>query len=410
MLNLTTIRNDFPMLQGKSMQGKPLVYLDNGATTLKPRQVIQAVCDYYENYGANAHRGDYDLSFHVDQRYQKTREIVANFIHAEVDEVVFTSGATGSLNTVCYGYGKHHLHKGDIVLTSVAEHASCILPWMRLCKEKEATLDYIGMQEDGRFDLDSFKKMMNDRVKVVVLAQVGNVLGYLAPMKEICEIAHQYGAIVIVDAAQSAPHMKIDVKDMDCDFLAFSSHKMCGPSGIGILYGKKALLEDMEPIFLGGDSNARFKTCGTIELKHAPQKFESGTQPIEAIFGLGAAITYLEEIGMENIHKHELELHDYAISELKKMDHIILYNEDNDTGIITFNVKNIFAQDAASYFNANGIAVRSGQHCAKLLNDALKTSATIRASFYFYNTKEDVDAFLSVCKEITPERCLDIFF
>lgn len=410
MLNVDKIRQDFPMLQHKTMQDQPLIYLDNGATTLKPRQVIDAVVNYYENYGANAHRGDYDLSYLVDQEYAKTRKSIASFIHADENEVVFTSGATLGLNMVALGLGSKILQKGDVILTTEAEHASCILPWMREANKVGASIQYIPIREDGRIHAKDVKALMSEQVKVVTLAHVGNVLGYIAPMKEICKIAHEYGAIVIMDAAQSAPHMKLDVKDIDCDFMAFSSHKMCGPTGIGVLYGKKELLDKMDPLLLGGDSNARFETCGHYTLKDAPYKFESGTQPLEAIFGFHAAIQYLQEIGMNKIHEHEKELHDYAIEQLKDIPSVILYNENNDTGIITFNIKDVFAQDAASYFNANGIAVRSGQHCAKLLNAVLHTDATIRASFYFYNTKADVDRFVEVCKKVNRESCLDIFF
>lgn len=409
MINVERIRKDFPMLQNKRMQNHPLVYLDNGATTLKPDVVINAVVDYYKNYGANAHRGDYDLSYQVDQRYAKTRQAIARFINADKNEIVFTSGATEGLNMIAYGLGKE-LSKGNMILTTEAEHASCILPFMREVNEHDASITYIPLHKDGRIHVEDVKSMMNENVKVVVLAMVGNVLGYLAPIKEICNLAHKYGAVVVVDGAQSIPHMKIDVKDLDCDFFVFSAHKMCGPTGVGAFYGKKELLDKMEPLLLGGDSNARFDNKCYIELKDAPEKFESGTQPLEAIFGFGEAIHYLEKIGMDNIMQHEKELHAYAIEKLKKMDNIILYNEDADSGIITFNVKDVFAQDAASFFNANGVAVRSGQHCAKLLQNILGISATIRASIYFYNTKEDVDYFLEICEKATREACLDIFF
>lgn len=410
MLDNRLIRQDFPMLNGKTMQSHPLVYLDNGATTLKPRAVIDAVVNYYENYSANAHRGDYDLSYLVDQEYETTRADLAAFLNAEPREIVYTSGASAGLNLVAYGYGCKFLREGDIILTSEAEHASCVLPWMRVAAQTGARVEYIPLDETGRITIEAVEAMMSEDVKVIALAQITNVLGYLLPMKEICELAHSYGAIVVVDGAQSVPHLPVDVKDMDCDFLAFSAHKMCGPTGIGALYGKYELLSAMDPLFLGGDSNARFDMCGNILLKDAPYKFESGTQPIEGIFGFHAALKYLQNIGLANIHAYELELHDYAIRELQKMDHIELYNPDNDTGIITFNVKKVFAQDAATFFNANGIAVRSGQHCAKLLNERLNTSATIRASFYFYTSIDEVNAFLEVCRKATMEACLDVFF
>ncbi|MEG1474972.1 MAG: SufS family cysteine desulfurase [Longicatena sp.] len=410
MLDNKKIRKDFPMLQNKTMQNHPLVYLDSGATTLKPRKVIDAVVSYYENDGANAHRGDYDLSYRVDVEYENTRKDVARFLHATGDEIVFTSGASFGLNLVAYGYGRKYLQEGDIILTTLAEHASCILPWMRVAQEVGALIEYIPLDEDGRLTIENFEQMMNANVKVVAIAQITNVLGYLAPIKEICKIAHKYNAIVVVDGAQSVPHMVVDVQDLDCDFLAFSAHKMCGPTGIGVLYGKKVLLDAMDPLLLGGDSNARYDAQGHILLKESPYKFESGTQPIEGIYGLHAAIRYLEDIGLDNIHAYELDLHKYAVSEMLKMDNIEVYNPNNDTGIITFNIKGVFAQDGASYFNAKGIALRSGQHCAKLLSDTLKSEATIRASFYFYTSKADVDAFLEVCKEATLTACLDIFF
>ena len=410
MLNVEKIRQDFPMLQNKQMQGKPLIYFDNAATTLKPQSVIDAVTSYYSEYGANAHRGDYDLSYFVDQRYQEVREKCAQFINASPREIIYTSGASAGLNLVAFGYGRTHLKAGDIVLTTMAEHASCILPWMRVCQEQNATLDYIDLSKDGRIHLDTFASMMNDKVKVIVLAHVTNVLGYEAPIKEICEIAHRYGAIVVVDGAQSVAHQKIDVKALDCDFFAFSAHKMLGPTGIGVLYGKYQLLNEMEPLYYGGDSNARYYPNGEIVLKDVPERFESGTQPIASIFGLGAAIDYLNQVGMEHIAQYEKELHDYAISKMKQMDHVILYHEEHDSGIITFNVKNIFAQDVATWFNVNGIALRSGQHCAKLLNDLLQCSATLRISLYFYNTKAEVDAFLEVLQQTTMENCLGAFF
>lgn len=410
MLDNANIRADFPMLH-KTMQSHPLVYLDSGATTLKPRPVIDAVVNYYENYGANAHRGDYDLSYYVDQEYEQTRKDVAKFLHAkDVREIVYTSGASAGLNLVAYGYGSKFLQKGDIILTSVAEHASCVLPWMRVAKEVGAIIQYVPLDEEGRLRYEALASMMDERVKVIVLAQISNVLGYLAPIREICALAHRYDAIVVVDGAQSIPHIPVDVVDLDCDFLAFSAHKMCGPTGIGILYGKLPLLSAMDPLYLGGDSNARFDMCGNIQLKQAPYKFESGTQPIEGIFGLHAALRYISSIGLENIHAWEMGLHAYAIRELKKMDNIEVYNPNSDTGIITFNVKNVFAQDAATFFNSNGIAVRSGQHCAKLLNSMLDTSATIRASFYLYTSYEDIDRFLDVCRSATMEACLDVFF
>lgn len=410
MYDVNKIREDFPMLQNHKMQEHPLIYLDNAATTFKPQSVIDAVTHYYTDISVNAHRGDYELSFQVDQEYEEARDVIANFIHADRNEIVFTSGASESLNLVAYGFGRKYLQPGDIVLSSEAEHASNILPWMKTCDETGAELMYIPLDDDGRLTCENFRMCMSEQVKVVAIAQVTNVLGYEVPVREICEIAHEFGAVVVVDGAQSIPHMPVDVYDMDCDFFAFSAHKMCGPTGIGVLYGKYELLDVMEPFLLGGGSNARFDMCGNILMKNPPYKFESGTPAIEAVLGMKAAIQYLESIGMDVIHAYEKDLHDYVINRLITMDNIIIYNPYNDSGIITFNVKGVFAQDGATFFNANGIAVRSGQHCAKLLMDKLETSATIRASLYFYNTKEEADMFLDVCSRADLESCLDVFF
>lgn len=410
MLDVWKLRQDFPMLQNKKMQNHPLVYLDNAATTFKPQCVIDAVVNYYENISVNAHRGDYELSYQVDTEYESTREVVAKFINAKKDEIVFTSGASGSLNLVAYGYGQKFLKPGDIVLSTEAEHASNILPWMKACEETGAALSYIPLDDEGKVTMDNVRSVMNEHVKVIAIAQITNVLGFNVPIKEICALAHEYGAIVVVDGAQSVPHMPVDVKDLDCDFLAFSSHKLCGPTGIGVLYGKYELLDKMNPFMLGGGSNARFDTCGNILLKNPPYKFESGTPAIEAVLGTKAAIEYLMKIGMENIARYERELHEYCIEKLSELDHVIIYNKHADAGIVTMNIKDIFSQDVATYFNSQGIAVRSGQHCAKLLLKKLNTSATIRCSLYFYNTKEDIDRFIEVCKSATVENCLNVFF
>lgn len=410
MLDINAIRKDFPMLHNRQMQQHPLIYLDNAATTFKPQSVIDAVTHYYTDISVNAHRGDYELSFQVDVEYESTRDVVAKFIHADKKEIVFTSGASESLNLIAYGYGRRFLNPGDIVLSSEAEHASNILPWMKACEESGAQLEFIPLDQDGRLSIDGFQQVMSERVKVIAIAQVTNVLGYEVPVKAICAIAHMYGAVVVVDGAQSIPHMPVDMQDLDCDFFAFSAHKLCGPTGVGVLYGKYDLLDQMEPFMLGGGSNARFDMCGNILMKNPPYKFESGTPAIEAVLGMKAAIQYIDAIGMENIHAYEKELHRYVVEQMMKMDNVIIYNPYNDSGIITFNVKNVFAQDGATFFNANGIAVRSGQHCAKLLMDKLETSATIRASLYFYNTKEEADVFLDVCRRANMESCLDVFF
>lgn len=403
------IRQDFPMLANK-MQGKQLIYLDNAATTFKPRKVIDAVTNYYEHISVNAHRGDYELSFMVDTEYESARKSVADFIHADDREIIFTSGASGSLNLVAYGYGRKFLQPGDVVLSTEAEHASNILPWMKACEETGAIIEYIPLDDEGRLTIENFNQVMHERVKVVAVAHVTNVLGFEVPLKEICEIAHNHNAVVVVDGAQSVPHMSVDVRDLDCDFLAFSAHKMCGPTGIGVLYGKYDLLCEMDPFMLGGGSNARFDMCGNILLKNPPYKFEAGTPAIEAVLGLKAAIEYINYIGIKNIHAYESKLRHYMISEMEKLGNTIIYNRNAEAAIITFNVKDVFAQDVATYFNVQGIAVRSGQHCAKLLMERLQSSATIRASLYFYNTKEEVDEFIRVLSNATMENCLDVFF
>lgn len=410
MFNVEDIRKDFPMLQGKTMQGEPLVYFDNAATTLRPQCVIDAVVDYYENYSVNAYRGDYDLSAQVDTKFGESRCKIAEFVGADEKEIVFTSGASESLNLVAFGYGLKYLKKGDVILSTEAEHASSMLPWMRVSEQTGAELKYIPLDDKGRLTVANVEKMMSKDVKVLAIAHVTNVLGFYVPIKEICEVAHKWGAKVVVDGAQSVPHMPIDVKDMDCDFLAFSAHKMCGPTGLGVLYGKYDLLDSMDAFMLGGGSNARYDLCGNILMKNPPFRFESGTPAIDQVLAMSTVIDYMNSIGMENIEKYEKDLHKYLIEKMTKLDNVIIYNEEADGGIVTFNIKDVFAQDAASYFNSNGIAVRSGQHCAKLLNQRLETSATLRASLYFYNTYEEVDKFIEVCSKATIETCLDIFF
>lgn len=410
MIDITEIRRSFPMLANKKMQGHDLIYLDNGATTFKPQPVINAITHYYTDLTCNAHRGDYELAYRLDQEFEAARATAAAFINANEREIVFTSGASEGLNTVAQGYGRKFLRAGDIVLSSEAEHASCILPWMKVCEETGAVLEYIPLDEQGRIGIDSVAECMNERVKVIVLAQISNVLGYEAPIREICRLAHQYGAIVVVDGAQSVPHLPMDVTELDCDFLAFSAHKMCGPTGIGVLYGKYALLDAMDPLYLGGGSNARFDMCGNILLKQPPYKFESGTANIAGILGMKAAMDYLNQIGMEQIHAYEQSLHHQLIERLRQLDNIQIYNPKADAAIVTFNVKDVFAQDAATYFSAQGVAVRSGQHCAKLLTEKLNTSATVRASLYFYNDIHEIERFAQLCANANMKTCLDVYF
>lgn len=405
MLDVDKIRKDFPMIENNP----DLVYLDSAATSLKPQCVIDAVVDFYARHTSNVHRGDYRVAEINDKLYDGTRNLVAELIHCDKDEVVYTHNVSHSLNQIAFGL-KPMLKKGDTVLITYAEHASNVLPWFALQKEIGINIEYIETDNEANITIDTFKKAMHKGVKVVSVAEVTNVLGSIQPVKEMCEIAHSYGAYMIVDGAQSVPHMKVDVKDLDVDFLGFSAHKMCGPSGVGILYGKKKLLDAMEPVFYGGDMNARFNKDGEMLLKDTPVKFEAGTPNIEGVIGTGAAIQYLLSIGLDNIHEYEKELRAYAIDKLSQLDNIEIINPDNLYGPIDFNAKGVFAQDAAGFLASKNIAVRSGNHCAKILHNIIHTDQSIRASLYFYNTKEEIDRFVEACKEITLENCVGIFF
>ena len=405
-MDIVKVRNDFPMLKTK-MQGHDLIYLDNGATTLKPKAVADAIYEYLTCYSGNAHRGDYDLSHTVDTAFEKAREDVRRFINAKrVEEIVFTSGATDSLNMIAYGYGLTHLQEGDEIILNVAEHASNTLPWFDVAKKTGAKIVYAPLT-NGCVTLEGIKSVTTEKTKIISVAIVSNVMGYIAPVKEITAFAHDHDIVVVCDGAQSVPHHITDVIGDDIDFLAFSGHKMCGPTGIGVLYGKYHLLEETSPTRYGGGSNARYKSNLEVSMKKPPYKFESGTPNIEGAIGLGAAVCYLESIGMDAIIEREAKLRRYAIEKMKALDNITIYNEDG-SGAIAFNINNVFAQDGASLFNANGVAVRAGEHCAKLLDEYLGVRTTLRASFYFYNTEEEIDAFVEVCKK--GDDFLDAFF
>ena len=403
------LRHDFPMYEehDSKFNGLPLVYLDNSATTFKPYPVIDAVNHYYKDITANTRRGDYSLAHEADLALENARKTVAAFLNAQEEEICFTSGDTMGMNEVAYGL-LPFLKEGDEILLSMEEHASNVLPWFNVAKITKAVIRYIPFDENGRLTVENFKKSLTERTKIVSLASVSNVLGYALPVKEFVALAHQKGAIYIDDAAQSVPHMKIDVKDSDVDFLAFSGHKMVGPTGTGVLYGKKEMLEKISPTFYGGEMNARFDSTGYLSLDDLPYRLEAGTQNVAGILGLAKACQYLENIGFDKIHEHELHLRRMAVEGLKKNGNAILYNEDADSGIVTFNIKDVFAQDVATYLSSKGIFVRSGQHCAKILPEYLKTQGTVRASFYLYNTEEDVKAFVKACS--TAEDFLDAFF
>ena len=379
-------QTDFPMLR------EDFIYLDNGATTLKPKCVIDKITEYYEKYSANAHRGDYDISFKVDQEYEKAREIVRNFINARYkEEVVFTSGSTQSLNMIANGFFGKYLEAGDEVILSQSEHASNVLPWFRLSQEKGVVIRYIPLDDSHYVTLNNLKKVVTPNTKVIALASITNVIGDERPMKEICEFAHQNNIFVVMDGAQSVPHRKTDVQDLDVDFLAFSGHKMCGPTGIGVLYGKKELLEEMEPQNLGGGMNESFDNPNEVYLKELPTRLEAGTPNIAGALGLGAAITYLENIGMNKIEAYEKKLRKYALEKLVAIPHLDILNVESDSGIISFNVVGVFSQDVAYYLNKYKVCVRAGNHCAKILKQETGVQNSLRVSLYFYNTEQDID-------------------
>lgn len=404
MFDVNKIRNDFPFLKRNTNS----IYFDNSATSLKPQVVIDRINDYNSYESCSNHSTDYKLVYDLNKEMEEVRNKVANFINADSREIVFTSGSTYSSNLIALSYGMNNLSKDDVILTSYIEHASSVLPWFNVSKKTGAKIKYFDFDENIQFDLNKFKKSFdeNKSIKVVVVAETSNVLSYTLPIKDICKVAHEHGAIVVCDCAQAAPHLKLDVKDSDVDFIFFSAHKMCGPTGIGILFGKYSLLDKMDPVFYGGASNARFDKDMNIILKDTPNKFESGTVNISAILGFGKAIDYINSLGQENIRQYENELSKYLFDKLSKLDNIIVYNKLTNNSIVSFNVKNIFAQDVASYLGTKGIYVRSGNHCAKLLHNLIGTDDTIRASLYFYNTKEEIDRFVEILNDITIDKVI----
>ena len=384
-------REDFPMLNND------IIYFDNGATSFKPQVVIDKIKEYYETYSANAHRGDYDISFKVDLEYEAAREKVVNFINAkEKSEVVFTSGTTDSLNMIVNGFFAPIMEKGDEIVITRSEHASNVLPWFRLAKEKGCVIKYIPLDDDYHVTMDNLKKVITPNTKVISLAAITNVIGDVRPIKEITKFAHEHNIFVVVDGAQSVAHMKTDVQDLDIDFLAFSAHKMLGPTGVGVLYGKKELLEALEPTNLGGGMNESFDNEYSVVLKDLPTRLEAGTPNIAGVIGLGAAIDYLNSIGMDKIRDRELELREYLIEKLIKIPHIDIINIEADSGIVSFNVDGVFSQDVAYYLNKYNICVRAGNHCAKILKNAIGVTNSIRVSLYFYNTENEIDSLVEL--------------
>lgn len=386
-------RDDFPMLN------KDIIYFDNGATSLKPKCVIDKIKDYYENYSANAHRGDYDISFKVDQEYENAREEVMNFINAKKkEEIVFTSGTTDSLNMIAFGFFQKYLEPSDEVLITTSEHASNVLPWFRLSKLIGCKVNFIPLDEYYHVTLDNVKKSITPNTKVISIAGVTNVIGDVRPIKEITRLAHERDIFVVVDGAQSVPHIKTDVQDLDIDFLAFSGHKMLGPTGVGVLYGKYEFLNDLEPVRVGGGMNESFDTVDSVYYKEIPTRLEAGTPNIAGVIGLGEAIRYIKKVGIDKIHEREIYLRNYLIEKLLPMEHIDIINLEADSGIVAFNVEGIFSQDVAYYLNKYNICVRAGNHCAKILKNAIGATNSLRVSLYFYNTETEIDEFVELLK------------
>lgn len=385
-------REDFPMLE------QNIIYLDNGATTLKPRCVVDAMNSYYLEHTSNIHRGDYDAATITNQKYDEVRNVVGSFVNCDPNTVVFTSGTTMSINMVVFGYMKYHLQKGDEVLLNKAEHASNILPWIRLSEEIGIVLRYVPLDENYELTFENIKKSITEKTKVISLAHVSNVVGDVRDVPAIGNLCREKGILFHVDGAQSVPHMKVNFKDWNMDFLSFSSHKMCGPTGVGVLVGRSELLEEMKPILYGGGMNSSFEEDSSYVLKSVPTRFEAGTPPIAEVIGLGEAISYLQSIGMDQIHEQEKQLKEYFLSQIQNTPNITLYNKNPESGILSFNIDGVFAQDTSIYLNSYHIAVRAGNHCAKLLKDELPIKNTVRVSFYFYNNEKDVDSLVEALR------------
>ena len=398
-LDVEAVRKDFPILN-QIVNDEPLVYLDNAATTQKPRQVLRAITDYYENDNANVHRGVHTLAERATAAYEAARERARSFIHAaSTKEVLFTRGTTTGLNWVAR-YAESVLQPGDEVLISVMEHHSNIIPWQEACKKTGARLIYAYLK-DGMLDLADFQSKLTEKTRFVALAHVSNVLGVVNPIKEIAELVHQANALLVVDGAQSVPHMKIDVQDLGVDFFAFSGHKMLGPTGIGVLYGKEELLEQMSPVEFGGEM-IDFVYEQEATWKELPWKFEAGTPNIAGAIGLAAAIDYLDKIGMETVHQYEQELIAYVFPKLQAVEGLTIYGSEDLTqrsGVISFNLAGLHPHDVATALDYEGVAVRAGHHCAQPLLSYLGVSATVRASFYLYNTKADCDKLVEALQK-----------
>ncbi|MCY9034411.1 cysteine desulfurase SufS [Bacillus inaquosorum] len=406
-MNITDIREQFPILH-QQVNGHDLVYLDSAATSQKPRAVIETLDKYYNQYNSNVHRGVHTLGTRATDGYEGAREKVRKFINAKsMAEIIFTKGTTTSLNMVALSYARANLKPGDEVVITYMEHHANIIPWQQAVKGTGATLKYIPLQEDGTISLEDVRETVTSNTKIVAVSHVSNVLGTINPIKEMAKIAHDNGAVIVVDGAQSTPHMKIDVQDLDCDFFALSSHKMCGPTGIGVLYGKKALLENMEPAEFGGEM-IDFVGLYESTWKELPWKFEAGTPIIAGAIGLGAAIDFLEEIGLDEISRHEHKLAAYALERFRQLDGVTVYGPEERAGLVTFNLDDVHPHDVATVLDAEGIAVRAGHHCAQPLMKWLDVTATARASFYLYNTEEEIDKLVEALQK-TKEYFTNVF-
>lgn len=393
-MNIDIVRQYFPILEQK-VNGHPLVYLDSGATSQKPIQVIEALDQFYKEYNSNVHRGVHTLGNLATDGYEGAREKVRQFIGAKsVEEIIFTRGNTTALNIIASSYARAKFRDGDEIVITQMEHHANLIPWQQAAKVTGATLKYIPQLPDGTITVEDIRATITDKTKLVALAHVSNVLGCINPIKETVEIAHSVGAVVVVDGAQAVPHMKVDVVELDADFYTFSGHKMLGPTGIGVLYGKKALLDQMEPVEYGGEM------IDVVDLydstwRELPYKFEAGTPMIAEAIGLAAAIDFLNEVGMDQIAEHDHELAQYAYEQLSNIPGVTIYgSKENRTSLITFNIEGVHAHDTATILDSKGIAVRAGHHCAQPLMRFFGVPATARASFYLYNTKADVDALV----------------
>ncbi|MEI8232603.1 MAG: cysteine desulfurase [bacterium] len=401
MFNPTVIKNDFPILK-RVVNGKKLVYLDSGATSQKPSQVIYAEKEYYEQNNANVHRGAHTLGDEATRMLAESRQTVANFIGAKEQEIIFVRNTTEAINLVSYAWGLDNLKTGDIVLTTVMEHHANLVPWQEVSRRTGAKLELVGITEDGLLDLDDYAKKLFLKPKIVCIVHVSNALGIINSVKEMTKMAHKAGALVLVDGAQAVPHMKVDIKEIGCDFYAFSGHKMLGPMGIGVLWGKKEILESMSPFLTGGGMiNEVYPDHSTwAEL---PEKFEAGTPNVAGVVGLASAINYLEKLGMENVRAHDKQMIEYAIDQLSKVTNLAILgtsDENKRSGSVSFEYQGVHAHDVATILDSEGVAVRSGHHCTMPLHKALGITASVRASFNVYTTKEDIDALILALKKV----------